>query len=273
MTSRDTVPNAQPTAGTAAAPAPSAETARPVEAALDAALIVMRNGGSTDAVDGAFSDILKGFKKKGVSAIWRLDFVAVSGTGAHGLSTLVRPVGPIGVNLVRVAETVALARRVATGKIAPDALDAELTRIKGLPSPYSRWLLIAAAAVVAASFSRLLGGDWGSFAIAFVAAAAGQFFRPLLSAKGLAVATVTLIAALISAGIATAGLRLGYSQVAPATVISSVIYMVPGLPLINGFLDLVSHKYLLAGIERIANAAFLFLVLVVAVVLALTAIL
>jgi uncharacterized membrane protein YjjP (DUF1212 family) len=44
--------------------------------------------------------------------------------------------------------------------------------------------------------------------------------------------------------------------------------MVPGLPLINGFVDMVSHKYLIVGLERIANAGFLFLVLAVAIVLA-----
>ena len=44
--------------------------------------------------------------------------------------------------------------------------------------------------------------------------------------------------------------------------------MVPGLPLINGFVDMVSHKYLFVGLERIANAAFLFLVLAIAIALA-----
>lgn len=271
MTSPNVGPTSQPTASTEAASG-SAEIARSIKLASDAALIVMRNGGSTDAADRAFTDILKGFKKSGVSTIWRLDFIAASEGESGRPATLTRSVGPIGVNLVRVGEVVAFSKRVAKGAVAPDAVDAELTRIKGLPSPYDRWVLVAAAAVAAACFSQLLGGDRGSFAVAFIAAAIGQFFRSQLSAKGMAVATVTLIAALISAGIATLGWRLGLSQVASATVISSVIYMVPGLPLINGFLDLVSHKYLLAGIERIANAVFLFLVLVVAVVLALTAI-
>jgi uncharacterized membrane protein YjjP (DUF1212 family) len=44
--------------------------------------------------------------------------------------------------------------------------------------------------------------------------------------------------------------------------------MVPGFPLINGFVDVVSHKYLFGGLERIANAAFLFLVLAIAIALA-----
>ena len=51
---------------------------------------------------------------------------------------------------------------------------------------------------------------------------------------------------------------------------ASVFYMVPGLPLINGFVDMVSHKYLVVGFERIMNAAFLFLILATAIAFAYT---
>ena len=101
-----------------------------------------------------------------------------------------------------------------------------------------------------------------------MAAGIGQFLRSLLQARKLAVAPVTLVCGVLSACIAGVGLRLGLSQTAPATLIASVIYMVPGLPLINGFVDMVSHKYLFVGLERIANAAFLFLILAIAIALA-----
>ena len=128
--------------------------------------------------------------------------------------------------------------------------------------------MIVAAACTAAFFSQIPGGDWGAFGIAFVAAGVGQFLRSLLQARKLAVAPVTLVSGVLSACIACVGLWLGLSQIAPATLIASVIYMVPGLPLINGFVDMVSHKYLLVGLERIANAVFLFLVLAIAIALA-----
>jgi uncharacterized membrane protein YjjP (DUF1212 family) len=232
----------------------------------------MRNGGSTEAADHTFANILKGSHTDSTSTLWRLDCVMAMPQEAGASPAIVRPVGAIGVNLVRASEAVTLGERVSKGEIAPGDVADEVARISALPSPYGRWPLIAAAALAAAAFSQLLGGDWGSFAVAIVAAGIGQLFRSLLQARKMAVATVTLIAALISAGIAALGVRAGLSQAAPATVIASIIYMVPGLPLINGFVDMVSHKYLLAGLERIANAVFLFLVLAVAVVLALTAV-
>jgi uncharacterized membrane protein YjjP (DUF1212 family) len=241
---------------------------QPVERALDVALIVMQNGGSTVMADRTFANILKGYKQDGVSAAWRLDFVAASIVAEGQSATVLRPVGPIGVNLVCTSEAAVLGERVARGEVDTDALDSEVRRIKALATPYNRWVMTAAAACTAAFFSQIPGGDWGALGIAFVAAGVGQFLRSLLQARKLAVAPVTLVCGVLSACIACVGLRLGLSQVAPATLIASVIYLVPGLPLINGFVDMVSHKYLFVGWERIASATFLFLVLAVSIALA-----
>ncbi len=239
-----------------------------VERALDVALIVMQNGGSTVMADRTFQNILKGYKQSGASATWRTDFVAAIRAAEGHSATILRPVGPFGVNLLRVSEAAVLAERVAKGETDPAAIVSEVERINTLAPPCNRWVLIAVAACTAAFFSKIPGGDWGAFGIAFVAAGSGQFLRSLLQARKLAVAPVTLVCGVLSACIAGVGLRLGFSQTLPATAIASVIYMVPGLPLINGFVDLVSHKYLFVGLGRIANAAFLFLLLAVAIALA-----
>jgi uncharacterized membrane protein YjjP (DUF1212 family) len=241
---------------------------QPVERALDVALIVMQNGGSTVMADRTFQNVLKGYKQDGVSAVWRLDFVAASSVAEGQSATVLRPVGPIGVNLNRTSEAAVLSERVARGEVDTDALVSEIERVKASPSPYNRWVMVVAAACTAAFFSQIPGGDWGAFGIAFVAAGVGQFLRSLLQARKLAVAPVTLVCGVLSACIACVGLRLGLSQIVSATLIASVIYMVPGLPLINGFVDLVSHKYVFVGLDRIVNAAFLFLLLAVAIALA-----
>jgi uncharacterized membrane protein YjjP (DUF1212 family) len=241
---------------------------QPVERALDVALIVMQNGGSTVMADRTFTNVLKGYKEDGVSAAWRLDFVAASSVARGQSSAVLRPVGPIGANLVRASEAVVLGERVARGEVDAAALVSEVERIRALAPPYNRWVMVAAAACNAAFFSQIPGRDWGALGIAFVAAGVGQFLRSLLQARRLAVAIVTLVCGVLSACIAGVGLRLGLSRIASTTLIASVIYMIPGLLLINGFVDVVSHKHLLVGLERIANAAFLFLVLAIAIAFA-----
>lgn len=241
---------------------------QPVEQAVDVALIVIQNGGSTSMADRTFQNILKGYGEEGGSAVWRMDAIVACGAPGERSLMVLRRVGPIGVSLDRASEAAVLGERVARGEVEASDLESEIARIKGLASPYGRWTLIAVAACTAAFFSQIPGGDWGAAGIAFVAAGLGQFMRARLQAIKVTVANVTLICGVLSACVAALGLRLGLSQAVPATVIASVIYMVPGLPLINGFLDVVSHKHLLVGLERIANAVFLFLVLSVAIALA-----
>ena len=244
-----------------------------VEMALEAALIVMRNGGSTVAANRTFTNVLRGSKKEGVSAAWRLDFIAATIAGEGRSSTVVRPVGPSGVNLTRVSEVAVLAERVAQGEVAVTAFEAELARIRKLPSPYNRWLAMVAAAGLSGALSQFAGGDWGSFGIAFVAAGVGQVLRSQLQAGNVAVANVTLLCGVLSACMAGVALRAGFSQAAPVALIASVVYLAPGLPLINGFVDVLSHKFLFVGLERIASAAYLFLVLAIAIALAYASIL
>jgi uncharacterized membrane protein YjjP (DUF1212 family) len=244
-----------------------------IERALDVALIVMQNGGSTAMADRTFKNILKGYRQERIYASWRLDFVAVSGVAEGRSLTVLRPVGPIGVHLGRASEATVLGERVARGEVATAALVSEIERLKALAPRYNRWALIAAAAFAAAAFSQLPGGDGGALGIAFLAGGVGQFVRSLLQARQLPIAPVTLSCGVLSACLAGVGLRLGLSQTAPATAVASVIYLVPGLPLINGFIDLVSHKYLAVGLERMANAAFLFLLLAIAMAFAQTVVL
>jgi uncharacterized membrane protein YjjP (DUF1212 family) len=243
------------------------KTALAIERALDVSLIVMQNGGSTRMADLTFRRILRGYGEEGPSISWRLDAVTVCGAADGRSFAVVRPVGSIGINLVRASEAAVLAERVARGEVNVNDLGEETARIRALPPPYRRWTLIAAAAFGAACFSRIPGGDWGSAGVAFVAAGTGQFCRTPLQAK-LSVANVIFVCAIISACIAALGLRLGLSSVAPATAVASLIYMVPGLPLINGFVDVMSHEYLLVGFERIANASFRFLILAIALAFA-----
>jgi len=235
---------------------------KPVEMGLEAALLVIRNGGFTAAAERSLTNILKGYSTERVSVICRLDFIAATRTAGGRWLTFLRPVGPIAIKLARVSAVTMLAERVAKGEVAVDDLESEFERIRQLPSPYNRWVLIVAAAFTAACFSKIPGGDLGSLVISLVAAASGQFLRSLLQARKVALARVMLICGALSVLIASVGLSLGFSQVVPATLIASVIYMVPGLPLIKEFVDagealarlLKGNERFVAGMQQLQDS-------------------
>jgi len=246
-----------------------------VETALDAAVIVLENGGSTKLAERTFNNILTAFRKQGnaanegVAAVWRSDFVAVSVSPVGSpSSTIMRRVASLGFTLVRASEAALLGERAARGEVEATAIASEVERIKTLGSPHNRWLMILAAGCAAGFFTQTAGGDYRALGVAFVAAATGQFVRSLPQVRKVTRAVNISIAAIISALIGTAGLRLGLCEAVPATLLGSIIYMVPGLSLANGFVDLVSDRYMLVGVERLLHAAFVFMILTVAVVAA-----
>jgi uncharacterized membrane protein YjjP (DUF1212 family) len=241
---------------------------QPVEIALDLALITMQNGGSTDLADRTFANVLGSCATADVSPVWRLDFVTVSSRSGPGAPAVMRPVGAIGMHLSRASEAAALSEQVAKGELDVACLPAEIERIKKLASPYTWWAMTLAGACAGACFSRTAGGDWGALGVALVAAGVGQFARVLLQAVNFPRIPVTAISALISVFLATAGLRLGFTHVAPATLIGSVVYMVPGVALINGFVDIIAGKHLFVGIQRLFDAGVVCLILAIAMAIA-----
>jgi uncharacterized membrane protein YjjP (DUF1212 family) len=227
---------------------------RPIEVALDVALIIVENGGSTLSADRAFTTAARGLGVASASAFWRTDVVIATAVVDGQSSLYVRHAAPPGANLVRVSEASALANRIGSGKLGELAIDAELVRIRPLRPPYGPTVAAVASAVTAGSFARLAGGDWGSVAICAVAGGIGQTVRSLLQRRTHFGGTITVACAALSAFIAAWGLRAHLSRVEPATLVASVVYMIPGLALVNGFIDVTSPKYIAAGAQRIGYA-------------------
>ena len=237
-------------------------------AALDLASLVLQSGGSTPMADTTLKNVLKGYEEEGVSTVYRQDFIA-SSTAANGQAwTVFRPLGPPGLHLVRASEATVLSERFARGEMDAAGFASQVERVKQLASPHNRWATMLAAACAAAAFSRSTGGDWGGMGVVLVAAGVGQFVRSLLQKRTLSRWAITFFCALVSGFIAVGGLKLGLSRVAGATLIASVIYMVPGIPLINGFVDIASGKYLFLGVQRLFDASVLFFIMTVAVAIA-----
>jgi len=241
------------------------DTSENVSVALDAAALMVMSGGPTTAANDLATSLLETFNASSPELAWRSDFILGTCEEAGEKRTFARPMAGVGVNLSRASALVELTQRAKAEQLAPAAVGHELKLIASLPSPYNRWVSILAAGVTAGAFSQIAVRNLGALAVVFVAAIVGQYFRSMLLARKVAGVTTTLIAGIVSASLAATGLKLGISKAVNPTLIASVMYMAPGLPLVNGFLDMASQKYLITGIERIANAALLFLAMAIAI--------
>jgi len=163
--------------------------------------------------------------------------------------TKVRRVVNIGVNLQVIVEVSTLVQRVLAGELNRQELRTELVRISRFQSGYSRWTVALMVGAACAAFSSLFGGDAIIFGITFLAATVAMLVRQELQKRyfnPFITVVVTAFAASSIAGIASI-FHLGNQP--QLTLISAVLLLVPGVPLINSVQDLMKG-YPMTGIAR-----------------------
>ena len=105
-----------------------------------------------------------------------------------------------------------------------------------------------------ASFCKLFGGDLISMGIVFSATITGFYLKQQMQAKKINHYVVFIVSAFVASLCASTALIFDTtSEIAMAT---SVLYLVPGVPLINGVIDIV-EGYVLTGFARLTEASLL----------------
>jgi len=128
-------------------------------------------------------------------------------------------------------------------------------RIVTAPSIHPLFVLLLAS-LANASFCRLFGGDWCSTGIVFTATMAGMFLKQKMSATSLNHFVIFIMSAFIASLCASTSLIFDTtSDIALAT---SVLFLVPGVPLINGVIDIV-EGHTLTGFARLTQAGLLII--------------
>jgi len=120
-------------------------------------------------------------------------------------------------------------------RITPQEANAELERIDSMPHLYKRWMLALASAVACAGFAFLNRGGLIECSAGFISARVGRLFR----SAGAYIGLINLLT----------GLQLIGSE-HMVGFISSILFLVPGFPMVTGMLD-ISRMDLLAGMSRL----------------------
>ena len=146
-------------------------------------------------------------------------------------------------------------------RISPSEADAEITRIDSMPHLYKRWMLSLASAIACTGFAFLNRGGLVECLVVFIAAGAGQFLRSTLMKRG-----TSHMAIWVACGFLGAGTYIGIIRLLVALnlvgsdhmvgFISSILFLVPGFPMVTGMLD-ISRMDFLAGVSRLTYVAVL----------------
>jgi uncharacterized membrane protein YjjP (DUF1212 family) len=185
---------------------------------------------------------------------------ATAQAGAQSV-TLAREIAPLGIDASRTAALEHLARSSKPG-LTPAALAASIDAIEAAPPLHSLVPIALSMAVASAGFAYLNGGDVLATAAAAAGGGLGQAARTLLSRKGFNQFAMTALCAVLASGVyclIVLGFGVRVFALAHAVgFISSVLFLVPGFPLVAALLDLVQHQTT-AGIARLFYGVLLTL--------------
>ena len=141
-----------------------------------------------------------------------------------------------------------------------------LDEIAKRPIHYPRWLITILVGLSCGAFAALFGGDMAAILITTFGSTLGmavRFYLVLRHFKPSVFATAASFVALLSVG-----LLRHLTDTPEAALAASVLFLIPGVPLINGASDLLNANYL-NGMVRFAMSAVIIFGIAVGVSLAL----
>lgn len=113
-----------------------------------------------------------------------------------------------------------------------------------MTKPANRWWVLIAASLANASFCRLFGGDITAMATVFIATLAGYFLKQVMISRKMDIRLIFIACAFVSLILATADSLFNLGQTSEIAIATSVLYLVPGIPFINAFSDLIDGHYI-----------------------------
>ena len=122
--------------------------------------------------------------------------------------------------------------------------------------PVNRWLILFLISLANMAFCFLFGGDLGSGLCVFAGTLCGFFVRQELNARHVYPYLVICISALVASFGVGLGAKLGLEVNPEIALGTSVLYLIPGVPFINGMMDLLDG-FMLNGISRLMTAVMI----------------
>ena len=162
----------------------------------------------------------------------------------------------LGINFSTLTQVKRLVADTEAHGLTASQVRARLTLIRNAGPVYPTWLVMLALGASTAAFAALFHAGAIAMALALVGGWSGAWVRHLLVGRGLQPFVFVTSAAFTSALVVAGGghlLGLTEADITPALA-ASTLFLVPGVPLLNGTADLLTAHYL-TGVVKLAMSA------------------
>lgn len=220
---------------------------------LEIGALLMSSGASSNRVRLTIDRIAQSFDLETETLITnRALMLTVTDAENREFFSKVKRTSPHGVNFTLVSGISRMSWRVVDEKWSIDQIWTDLERLKSLPH-YPRIVVLTLVALAGASFCRLFGGSWAEMLLTFIATFTGLFVRQETIKMAFNPYMCVFFASLTASLIAGLGMKIGWGESPENAFATSVLFLIPGVPLINTFTDLIDGN-VLNGIVRLINS-------------------
>lgn len=241
---------------------PSEETGDAVGVLMWFGALMLRAGNTATRTREWIDVIARQMGFAAVAVSLSLDSITVSVRRSGEWVTTMREIGPPGINAWRIAELEQLARTVGPGDMPRD-IAARLAKIESTAPRYSTVTIATAVGAASAGFAFLNGAATREMIAAAIGGGIGQWLRLLMSHRQLNQYGAAALSAIVASGIYVLAAALaryagfGFAHY-PAGFIASVLFLIPGFPLIAGLFDLLQYQTV-AAMSRLAYGVMILL--------------
>ncbi|NDP19639.1 MAG: threonine/serine exporter family protein [Paludibacter sp.] len=169
--------------------------------------------------------------------------------------TIIKKTKPLLLNFTFVSDLSALSWHTYDKNLPFDTVKHQFTEIIS-QKRMSRWLVLVLVAIANAAFCGLFKGDFYAIGLVFVGTLTGFYLRQEMIKKHVNHLVVFTTSAFIASLISGMGYVFHLANTPEIALAASVLYLIPGVPLINSILDII-EGHILTGIARLVNATSL----------------
>jgi uncharacterized membrane protein YjjP (DUF1212 family) len=206
---------------------------------LDIATLLMVSGASTERVRNTIDRISNAFEYTTYMLLsQRTIILSVYNDANKCVFNSTKRTAAHGVNFTMVSGISRMSWLVVEEKWTVEKIKEDVARLRALPH-YPRIVVLLLTALAGASFCRLATGSWQDMCIVFIGTTAGLFIRQEATKKRFNPYMCVYFAAFTSSLIAGSLVKFDPAVKHEFAFATSVLFLIPGVPLINAFSDMI----------------------------------
>lgn len=194
-----------------------------------------------------------------LSSFQKSIILSVRDAGSGEVSTRVISIPALPISFERNSDLSALSWEALDDALPLDEIRRRYESLLRKPAMDPMFVLVVVG-LANASFCRLFGGDWTAVGIVFTATLVGFAAKQRMQAHGVNHFLIFICSAFLASLCASVALR--FDCTAEIALAASPLFLVPGVPLINGVIDIL-EGHILIGFSRLINALLLIVCIAV----------